>query len=116
MTNYIKQWWERTKAKNQADNISRLRDSFYLKEKNGNVWIMHNGDAVFKIPSFASSEETVAYLEESRGYAIECAFGIPYVQKQGKRHIWGNATAIGDIAPTYIDKNIDPNFFVDIDL
>lgn len=96
MTNYIKQCWERAKEKNEADKISQLRDSFYLKEKNGNVWIMHDGVAVFKIPSFASSEETVAYLEESRGYAIECAFGIPYEQKKGGRHIWGDDVVKSD--------------------
>lgn len=88
MTNYIKQWWEQSKAQTQADNVAKLRDSFYLKEKNGSIWIMHEGVAVFKVPSFASSEETVAYLEETRGYAIECAFGIPYEHKKGKRHIW----------------------------
>lgn len=96
MTNFIKQWWEQSKAKNESEKVSQLRDSFYLKEKNGSVWIMHDGVAVFKVPSFASSEETVAYLEESRGYAIECAFGIPFVQETGKRHLWGNEHSISD--------------------
>lgn len=89
MKNFIKKWWQTSKVKNQEDKIARLKDSFYLKEKNGSVWIMHEGVAVFKIPAFASSEETIAYLEESRGYAIECAFGIPYEQKMECRHIWG---------------------------
>lgn len=97
MINYIKQWWEQSKAKSLSNQILEIRDSFYLKEKDGSVWIMHDGVAVFKVPSFASSEETVAYLEESRGYAIECAFGIPYEQKKGGRHIWGDDVAKSDI-------------------
>ena len=96
MTNYIKQWWEQFKAKNKSDNISRLRDSFHLKEKDGNVWVMHEGVAVFKVPTFESCDEAVAYLEESRGYAIECAYGIPYEQGKGKRHLWGDSIAIPD--------------------
>lgn len=113
MTNYIKQWMERAKAKNEADKVSQLKDSFYLKEKNGNVWIMHDGVAIFKIPSFASSEETVAYLEESRGYAIECAFGIPHEQGKGKRYIWGKDFPMSDTEialyglTSYSDERVD---------
>lgn len=112
MTNYIKQWWEQSQAKNQADKVSQLRESFYLKEKDGNVWIMHDGVAVFKIPAFASTEETVAYLEESRGYAIECAFGIPYEQKKRGRHIWGsiypkNNPDMLDDSLSYFNERVD---------
>lgn len=96
MTNYLKQWWEQSKEKTQADNIAKLRDSFYLKEKNGNVWIMHDGVAIFKIPIFASSEEIVAYLEESRGYAVECEFGIPYEHPKGGKCIWGDGFQGGE--------------------
>lgn len=106
MTNYIKQWWEQSQAKNQADKVTQLRESFYIKESSGSVWIMHDGVAVFKIPPFASSEEIVTYLEESRGYAIECAFGIPYEQKQGRRHIWGDGIQCSE--------NLDPKFFKDL--
>lgn len=103
----MKQWWDDTKAKSKSDNITRLRDSFHLKEKDGNVWVMHEGVAVFKVPAFASCDEAVVYLEESRGYAVECAYGIPYEQGKGNRHIWGNEIAKGD-------SNLDPNCFVDL--
>lgn len=107
MTNYIKRWWQREKEKSKSEDISRIRNNFYLKEKNGNVWIMYGGIAIFKVPAFASSEETVAYLEESRGYAIEYAYDVPYEQGKCKRRNCSATTAIQD-------NNIDPNFFVEL--
>lgn len=75
MTNFIKQWWEQSKAKNESEKVSQLRDSFYLKEKNGSVWIMHDGVAVNQLPPFASTEEIVVILEETRACAVEYAIG-----------------------------------------
>ena len=79
MTNYIKRWWEQSKAKTQADNITHLRNSFYLKEKNGSVWIMHDGVAIDKVYPCTSSDDVVKLLNEARNYAVEYAIG-----KEGK--------------------------------
>lgn len=75
MTNYITQWWKQTKAKDRAYKVLKIRDSFYLKEKDGSVWILHDGVAVNQLPPFASTEEIVAILEETRTCAVEYAFG-----------------------------------------
>lgn len=75
MTNYLKQWWDNFKANYKRDNIARLKDSFYLKEKNSHIWIMHDGVAINQLPPFASTDEIVVILEETRTCAIEHAYG-----------------------------------------
>lgn len=75
MIKYITNWWRDYKAKGRLAEINRMRDTFRIKEKNGSLWLMHNDTAIDKIAPFASSEEIVTILNETRGFAIECEFG-----------------------------------------
>lgn len=76
MINYIKNWWRTYKEKGRLSDINRLRDTFRIKEKNGALWVVHGETAVDMIPAFASSEEIVRMLEETRCCAVEYAYGI----------------------------------------
>lgn len=75
MNNLIKKWWRSIKDKNLSDNIMRLKSDFYVKERNGSMWVMHNGDAIRKLPPSASSKEIIRILNETRSCAVEYAFG-----------------------------------------
>lgn len=76
MINYLNKTWRAYKEKGKLAEIERLKDTFRIKEKNGALWIMHNDTAVDMIPAFASSEEIVRMLEETRCCAVEYAFGL----------------------------------------
>lgn len=76
MINYITKWWRAYKERGRLAEIDRLRDTFRIREKNGALWIMHGDTAVDMIPAFASSEEIVQMLEETRCCAVEYAFGV----------------------------------------
>lgn len=75
MINYLNKTWRAYKEKGRLAEIERLRSEFRIKEKNGVLWIMHGDTAVDMVPSFASSEEIVRMLEETRRCAVEYAFG-----------------------------------------
>lgn len=75
MTNYIKQWWQSTNDKSRQAEIKELRDSITLREKDGIMWILHNGVAIHKLPPFASSDEMILMLEEVRDGAVEYKYG-----------------------------------------
>lgn len=78
MINYILNWWRAYKERGRLADIERLRQAFRIKEKNGALWIMHGDTAVDMLPAFASSEEIVRMLEETRCCAVEYAFGVYY--------------------------------------
>ena len=76
MRKFIRKVWHCCKAKQIAKEIERLRDEFYIKEKNGTVWILHNGIAIEKIHPLSSSEDMLKLLENARRNAVSYAFGI----------------------------------------
>lgn len=75
MINFIKRWLEAFKEKNEVNERNMLRDSFKIKEKNGYLWITHNGTAIFKLEPYASSSEVIRILNETRVFAVEYAYG-----------------------------------------
>lgn len=80
MINYIQNWWRAYKQRSRLAEIERLRSEFRIKEKNGALWITYTGGrdevAIDMIPAFASSEEIVRMLEETRCCAVEFAYGV----------------------------------------
>lgn len=75
MIKKIKDWWFAYKEKNQQEAIKRLRESFYIQEKNGVIYIMHNDVATWKIESNATSKSVICFLDKIRNIAVENAYG-----------------------------------------
>lgn len=76
MKNILNKTWRAYKERGRLAEIERLRSEFRIKEKNGALWIMHGETAVDMIPAFATSDEVVRMLEETRCCAVEYAFGV----------------------------------------
>lgn len=104
MIDCIKNWWRAYKKRGRLAEIERMRDTFRIKEKNGALWIMHHDTAVDMIPAFASSEEIVRMLEETRCCAVEYAFGV-YSEDKGSELEQVDARVIDN--PFYVKSDIE---------
>lgn len=91
MINYIKNWWRAYKNRSKCADINRLRDTFRIKEKGGALWIMHGDTAVDMVPAFASSDEIVRMLEETRCCAVEYAYGVYSEGKENNEYLTTNS-------------------------
>lgn len=67
-------FWDKLKAKNKEQDIQRLKDEFYIRERDNVIWIMHNGVAVNKLPSITTTEDMISILSELRENAVEYAY------------------------------------------
>lgn len=84
MKNILNKTWRAYKERGRLAEIKRLRSEFRIKEKNGALWIMHGETAVDMLPAFATSEEVVRMLEETRCCAVEYAFGVYSESKENE--------------------------------
>lgn len=75
MMNIITRWWQACKERSGLAEQERIKRSFRISERNGALWITHNGVAVNMVPPFASSEEVIKMLEETKACAVEYEFG-----------------------------------------
>lgn len=69
--NFIRTLFEKYKSKNQHNKEVEIGSTFYVKEKDGKLWILHNGYAVQEIEETLTAKEVVNILTNFRMTAIK---------------------------------------------
>lgn len=67
----IKQYIADKKEQNRLQNEAQLRAEFKVVERDGYLWLTHQGVAFMKFDEHTASDDIVGQLYESRGFAVE---------------------------------------------
>lgn len=67
----IKQWWIDHKEKQKKDTVENIRSDFKVHERDGSIYLTHNGFAFALMSSHATADEIAAKLNEARKAALE---------------------------------------------
>ena len=67
----LKSLFESQKARHQKAKEAEIGSTFGIKEKEGNLWILHGGYAIQKINKSQTAEEIVSILNNYRETAIQ---------------------------------------------
>lgn len=69
--NFIKLLVEKQKSKTQHNKELEIGSTFYVKEKDGKLWILHNGYAIRELDPSLTVEDVVKILTMFRTTAIK---------------------------------------------
>lgn len=68
--NFFNQWIDRQKSHARAERTRLLLAEFSVNELNGELYLIHCGVAVRKMPADTTAQEVVKMLEETRNVAV----------------------------------------------
>lgn len=97
----IEQWWNSHKNKNRINEVRNIRSDFKICERNGLIYLTHNGYAFATMPKHATADEIATKLNEARQAALEF---------EGLLNTAGTAEiqACGDMAGGYYGQPTKP--------
>lgn len=71
ITDLVKRAWTKHKEKSANNNISGIRSDFRVCEKNGKIYLLHNGYAFAAMQKDATATEIAEKLNAARDVAVE---------------------------------------------
>lgn len=69
--NFLKALLEKQKSRTQHNKELDISSTFYVKEKDGKLWILHNGYAIRELDPSLTVEDIVKLLNMFRATAIK---------------------------------------------
>lgn len=71
MKRIINKLLQQQKEKNSQQRVKSLNEGFYVKERSGKIWLLHDGVAFKVVPPETTSTEIIALLQEARTAASQ---------------------------------------------
>lgn len=69
--NKIRQYFHNRKERKRLEDEARLKSEFRVVERNGYLWLTHEGVAFMKIESLSYAADVASELKKARETAIE---------------------------------------------
>lgn len=69
--NFLRTLFEKQRCKKQHQKELGINATFYLRERDGSLWILHEGHAIQEISKDKTAEEIVQILNNYRSTAIK---------------------------------------------
>lgn len=67
----IQDWWTERKDESRKAELENIQSSFTVAEKDGRIYLIHNGYAFAIMPQHATADEIAAKLNEARKASLE---------------------------------------------